>query len=198
MVVKIDDYNTGESPKSWAKIMAMRHALSKYPDATYVWFLDQNAYIMQLDKTLEEQVMKPATLEGLMIRDWSVVPPDSIIKTFSHLKGEDVNLVISQDEVGLVTNSYVLKNGDWAKFFIETWMDPLYQSYNFEKAERHALVSLTEHSAYKSHLIFFCRNTSFNGTQPSSPSLPSYLSAPLHHTAVTKKVMPLETAILLR
>jgi mannan polymerase II complex MNN11 subunit len=86
MVVKVSDYDTGESPKSWAKIMAMRHALSKYPDATYVWFLDQNAYIMELDKTLEEQVMEPATLESLMIRDWSVVPPDSIIKTFSHLK----------------------------------------------------------------------------------------------------------------
>lgn len=146
MVVKVSDYNTGESPKSWARIMAMRHALSKYPDATYIWFLEQNAFIMELDKTLEEHVMAPATLESLMIRDWSVVPPDSIIKTFSHLKGQDVNLVISQDEVGLVTNSYVLRNGDWAKFFIETWMDPLYQSYNFEKAERHALVSSTDYT----------------------------------------------------
>ncbi|KAM0306718.1 hypothetical protein ACHAPM_001291 [Fusarium culmorum] len=99
---------------------------------------------MELDKTLEEHVMAPATLESLMIRDWSVVPPDSIIKTFSHLKGQDVNLVISQDEVGLVTNSYVLRNGDWAKFFIETWMDPLYQGYNFEKAERHALEHIVQ------------------------------------------------------
>ncbi|KAK2697538.1 hypothetical protein QWA68_004263 [Fusarium oxysporum] len=144
MIVQATDYDTGKSPRSWAKIIAMRHALSKYPDATYVWFLDQNAYIMELDKKLEEQVMNPAKLESLMIKDWSIVPPDSIIKTFSHLKGEDAGLVISQDEAGLVTNSYILKNGEWAKFFIETWMDPLYQSYNFQKAERHALEHIVQ------------------------------------------------------
>lgn len=197
MVVKMSDYNTGESPKSWAKIIAMRHALSKYPDATYLWYLDQNAYIMELDKALEEQVMEPRTLESLMIRDWSIVPPDSIIKTFSHLRGEDVNLVISQDEVGLVTNSYVLKNGDWAKFFIETWMDPLYQSYNFQKAERHALVSSTKCTGSKSGLILYFRNTSFNGTQPFSPSSPSCLNANLLHTDVTtKRATRIGTAIL--
>ncbi|KAF5630538.1 alpha-1 2-galactosyltransferase [Fusarium sp. NRRL 52700] len=144
MIVRASDYDTGKSPRSWAKIIAMRHALSKYPDATYVWFLDQNAYIMELDKKLEEQVVKPTKLESLMIKDWSIVPPDSIIKTFSHLKGEDAGLVISQDEAGLVTNSYILKNGEWAKFFIETWMDPLYQSYNFQKAERHALEHIVQ------------------------------------------------------
>ncbi|KAF5667657.1 alpha-1,2-galactosyltransferase [Fusarium heterosporum] len=144
MVVPVGDYDTRESPRSWAKVMAVRHALSKYPDATYVWFLDQNAYIMELDRTLEEQVVNPAKLEELMIKDWSIVPPDSIIKTFSHLKGQDANIIISQDEAGLVTNSYVLKNGDWAKFFVETWMDPLYQSYNFQKAERHALEHIVQ------------------------------------------------------
>lgn len=151
MVVKATDYNTGKSPRSWAKIIAMRHALSQYPDATFVWFLDQNAYIMDLDRTLEAQVMAPAKLESLMIKDWPVVPPDSIIKTFSHLKGGDAALIISQDDTGLVTNSYVLRNGDWAKFFIETWMDPLYQSYNFQKAERHALVSSI--SPTRSHVL---------------------------------------------
>ncbi|KAF5565172.1 alpha-1,2-galactosyltransferase [Fusarium napiforme] len=144
MIVRASDYDTGKSPRSWAKIIAMRHALSKYPDATYVWYLDQNAYIMELDKKLEEQVVNPAKLESLMIKDWSIVPPDSIIKTFSHLKGEDAGLIISQDEVGLVTNSYILKNGEWAKFLIETWMDPLYQSYNFQKAERHALEHIVQ------------------------------------------------------
>ncbi|EMT62506.1 Putative alpha-1,2-galactosyltransferase C8D2.17 [Fusarium odoratissimum] len=78
------------------------------------------------------------------VRNKVIVPPDSIIKTFSHLKGEDAGLVISQDEAGLVTNSYILKNGEWAKFFIETWMDPLYQSYNFQKAERHALEHIVQ------------------------------------------------------
>ncbi|KAF4464496.1 alpha-12-galactosyltransferase [Fusarium albosuccineum] len=144
LVVKATDYPTEKSPRSWAKIIAMRHALSLYPDAKFIWFLDQNAYIMDLDRSLEEQVTNPAKLESLMIKDWPIVPPDSIIKTFTHLKGNDAALIISQDDSGLVVNSMVLRNGDWAKFFVETWMDPLYRSYNFQKAERHALEHIVQ------------------------------------------------------
>ncbi|KAM5350477.1 hypothetical protein ACJ41O_006982 [Fusarium nematophilum] len=144
MVVKATDYETGKSPRTWARIIAMRHALSSYPDAKFIWYLDQNAYIMDLDRKLEEHVTDAAKLESLMIKDWPIVPPDSIIKTFTHLKGNDAALIISQDDAGLVTNSLILRNGDWAKFFVETWMDPLYRSYNFQKAERHALEHIVQ------------------------------------------------------
>ncbi|KAH7160725.1 galactosyl transferase GMA12/MNN10 family-domain-containing protein [Dactylonectria macrodidyma] len=140
MTVRLFDYDTKGAPQSWARIIAIRHALSLYPEAKFVWLLDQNAYIMELDMSLEEQLTNPAKLEELMIKDRSIVPPDSIIKTFTHLKGEEAAFIISQDDAGLVTNSFLVRNGDWAKFFIETWMDPLYRSYNFQKAERHALV----------------------------------------------------------
>lgn len=121
----------------------MRHALSKYPDCNLLWFLDQNAYIMDPTKTLEAQVMAPKVLDELMIKNAPVVPPDSIIRSFTHLTGAEAALVISQDGDGLASDSLVLRNGDWAKFFVETWFDPLFRGYNFQKAERHALVSLS-------------------------------------------------------
>lgn len=123
--------------------MAMRHAITKYPDATFIWFLDQNAYIMNPEKKLESHLLDPRLLESMMIKDFPIVPPDSIIKTFPHLRGEDANLIISQDNDGLVADSLILRNSDWSKFLTETWLDPLYRSYNFQKAERHALVSAT-------------------------------------------------------
>ena len=140
-ITKTSDYDTGRFPRSWSKIMAMRHALSKYPDCKYIWHLDQNAYIMEPSWSLEDQVLATRTLESLMIRDYPIVPPDSIIKTFPHLRAEDTGLVIAQDKDGLVSDSAIIRNGDWAKFLTETWMDPLYKTYNFQKAERHALVS---------------------------------------------------------
>jgi hypothetical protein len=79
-------------------------------------------------------------LESLMLKDIPVVPPDSVIKTFSHLKGDKVDLIITQDGEGLCQGSFILRQGDWAKFFLDTWFDPLYRSYNFQKAEGHALV----------------------------------------------------------
>lgn len=139
MVVKAFDYDSHGAPPSWAKVVAMRHALSKYPDCNFIWYLDQNAFIMDPTKSLESLVLETKTLETLMIKDYPVVPPDSIIKTFSHLRGQDADFIVSQDKDSLVHTSVILRNGEWAKFFLETWYDPLYRSYNFQKAERHAL-----------------------------------------------------------
>lgn len=90
--------------------------------------------------SLVDDIMAPNRLEALMLRDYPVVPPDSIIKTSSRLKGSDVQLVMSQDKEGLASGSMVLRNGEWARFFLDTWIDPMYRSYNFLKAESHALV----------------------------------------------------------
>lgn len=139
MVVKAFDYDYHGAPQSWGKVVAMRHALSKYPDCKFIWYLDQNAFIVNPTKSLESLVLETKTLERLMIKDYPVVPPDSIIKTFSHLRGQDADLILSQDKESLVHSSVILRNGEWSKFFLETWYDPLYRSYNFQKAERHAL-----------------------------------------------------------
>ncbi|KAG8419391.1 Glycosyltransferase 34 protein [Metarhizium acridum] len=106
--------------------------------------LDQDAYIMDPTKSLEDQVTRPSKLESLMIKDYPVVPPDSIIKTFSHLRGESIDLIVTQDKEGLVHKSVVIRNGEFAKFFVETWFDPLYRAYNFQKAERHALEHIVQ------------------------------------------------------
>lgn len=138
------DYDLRGAPQSWASLPAVRHAMTMFPDTSYIWYLDQNALIMNPSLKIEEHVMKPSRLEELMIKDHPVVPPDSIIKTFSHLKGHDVDFVLTQDKDGLSSSSFVVKNGEWAKFFIETWFDPIYRSYNFQKAEQHALEHIVQ------------------------------------------------------
>ena len=75
-----------------------------------------------------------------MLKDKAVVPPDSVIHTFSHLKGDRIDLVLTQDGEGLCQESFIVRQGEWAKFFLDSWFDPLYRSYNFQKAEGHALV----------------------------------------------------------
>lgn len=96
---------------------------------------------MNADLTIENHVMNLNRLESLMLKDQPIVPPDSVIKTFSHLKGGQVDLVLSQDKDGLAPASFILRRGEWMKFFVDTWFDPLYRSYNFQKADVHALVS---------------------------------------------------------
>ena len=116
--------------------------MTAYPHSTWFYFLSPHGLIMNPSLPLQSQILEPKRLESLMLRDKPVVPPDSVIRTFSHLKGDKIDLVITQDAEGLCQGSFVLRRGEWAKFFLDTWFDPLYRSYNFQKAEGHALVCL--------------------------------------------------------
>ncbi|MCJ1280790.1 hypothetical protein MMC26_000107 [Xylographa opegraphella] len=88
--------------------------------------------------------MAPQRLESLMLKDKPVVPPDSVIHTFSHIKGDKIDLVLTQDGEGLCQESFILRQGEWAQFFLDIWFDPLYRSYNFQKAEGHALEHIVQ------------------------------------------------------
>jgi mannan polymerase II complex MNN11 subunit len=136
------EYELDGAPLPWAKIPAMRHALTKFPQGTYFWFLEQDALIMNPTFTIESHIMDPQRMEELMIKDQPVVLPESVIKTFSHLRGGQIDFVLTQDKDGLAPSSFVLRRGEWAKFFLDTWFDPLYRGYNFQRAETHALVRI--------------------------------------------------------
>jgi len=136
------DYELMGAPGSWSRVPAVRHAMTRFPHSSYMWYLDQNALIMNPDVGVEDHIMNQ--LENLMIRDHSVVPPDSVIKTYSHLHGDEVDLVLTQDTQGLSQSSFILRRGEWAEFFIDTWFDPLYRSYNFQKADTHALEHIVQ------------------------------------------------------
>ena len=134
------DYEIGSSPRSWALVPAVRHAMTLYPYSTFFFILSPHALIMNPSLSLDSHVMAPKRIESIMLKEKPVVPPDSVIKTFSHLKGDKIDLVLTQDNEGLCQGSFIIRSGEWAKFFLDTWFDPLYRSYNFQKAEGHALV----------------------------------------------------------
>ncbi|PSN61122.1 alpha-1,6-mannosyltransferas-like protein subunit [Corynespora cassiicola Philippines] len=138
------DYPLRNSPASWTKVPALRHAMSLNPGSTWFWYLDSSALIMNPSLDLQSHVLNPSSLQKLMITNEPVVPPDSVIKTFANLKGDRIDLVITQDKDGLMPLSFVVRNGEWAKYFLDAWFDPIYRSYNFQKAETHALEHIVQ------------------------------------------------------
>ena len=150
------EYDVEGSPRSWALVPSLRHAMAKYPHSKYFFSLSPHALIMKPDINMITHLLAPKRLEQLMLRDVSVVPPDSVIKTFSHLKGDKVDLVLTQDREGLCQGSFIIRQSDWAKFFLDTWFDPLYRSYNFQKAEGHALVCVFFYLKFT--FVFFSPN----------------------------------------
>lgn len=133
------DYDLADAPRSWSTIPAIRHAMTKWEDTPWVWYLTATALIMDNHESLQSKVLAPAKLESMMLVDKPVVPPDSVIRTFTHVKADRIDLILSQDKDGLAGGSMLVRNGEWAKFFLDAWFDPLYRSYNFQKAEAHAL-----------------------------------------------------------
>lgn len=119
----------------------MRHALTKFPEASYIWFLGQDSLIMDPTVSIHRDIMDYYNLDKSMIRGQPVALPDSVIKTYRLLTPNQIDLVMTQDKNGMSADSLILRNGDWAEFFLDTWYDPLFRSYNFKKAELHALVS---------------------------------------------------------
>ncbi|EAT84983.2 hypothetical protein SNOG_07517 [Parastagonospora nodorum SN15] len=139
-----DQYPLGNSPLTWARVPAMRHAMTIHPGSTFFWYLDHNAIITNPTIPIHTSLLTPAKLESTMITNAPVVPPDSVIKTFGNLKGDRIDLVIAQDKDGLAPNSFIVRNGEWAKYFLDVWFDPIYRSYNFQKAEFHALEHIVQ------------------------------------------------------
>jgi hypothetical protein len=132
------------TPPSWSTVPALRHAMTLHPHTPWMWFLGSSALIMNPRESLRDKILEPRRLEKSMIPDQPVVPPDSVIKTFAHTKGERVDLILSQDAQGLAGDSILLRTGEWAQFFLDAWFDPLYRSYNFQKAEGHALEHMVQ------------------------------------------------------
>jgi len=124
---------------------SLRHAMTKYPHTPYLFYLESTGLIMRPQLSLESHLMGKERLESLMVVDQPVVPPDSVIHTFSHLKGDRIDVVLTQDSEGLSAQSMILRTGDWAKYFLDAWFDPIYRSYNFQKAEQHALEHIVQY-----------------------------------------------------
>jgi len=122
----------------------MRHAMTLFPWSTYFFFLDHHALIMNPNLLVQDHIMAPTRLDSIMLVDTPIVPPDSVIRTFRHGYAGNVDFVIAQDTVGLDQSSFIVRRGEWAKFFLDVWFDPLYRSYNFQRAEGHALEHLVQ------------------------------------------------------
>lgn len=141
----VSDYEStlDNAPRSWAMVPALRHAMTLYPHSAYFYHLGPHALIMDQSKSLESHLLGKNRLESLMLKNVPVVPPNSVVKTLPHLTSKDIELVFTVDDADLSTGSFVIRQGEFADFFLDVWSDPLYRNYNFVKAETHALVCAT-------------------------------------------------------
>lgn len=143
-----------KNERSFARLAAARQATMAFPDAEYFWVLDQNSKIMNFDVDMEATILDTSKLEQLMLRDVAIVRGSDIIKTFKLNKAEDVQLIITQDDVGLNSASFIFKNSFTSISLLDFWNDPNHRSYqNFDRGASSALNHIMQwHHTYLSRL----------------------------------------------
>lgn len=124
-VVRNLETREAQEPKGWARLLAFREVLEEFPNSEWYWFLGSDAIIMDPEIAITDDILNPSVLETLMLRDVPIIPPDSVIKTLKSTSAESAQLVISHDHAGMNTQSFVLRNGEFAKFFLESWTQPV-------------------------------------------------------------------------
>lgn len=118
--------------------------MTVFPHSTFFFYLDRTALITNASLSVEEHITNKARLETLMIPDQPIVPPESVIRTLHARRASHVDFVVTQDHEGLSQSSFIVRRTEWAKYFLDAWYDPLYRSYNFQRAEGHALEHLVQ------------------------------------------------------
>ena len=95
---------------------------------------------------LHSHFLSPASLLALPLRDVPVFPPENTIRT-SSLKNQplsQIGLILTHGGGLLHTGSIIVRRGDYAKFLLDSWNDPLVRSYGFPGHENQALEHLIQ------------------------------------------------------
>ena len=95
---------------------------------------------------LHTHYLSPASLLALPLRDVPVFPPETTIRTLT-LRAQPISqigLILSHGGGILHTGSIILRRGDYAKFILDSWNDPLVRSYGFAGEDHQALEHLVQ------------------------------------------------------
>ncbi|SCV03378.1 LANO_0G03774g1_1 [Lachancea nothofagi CBS 11611] len=124
------------------KPLMIRAAMHAFPRAKYFWFLDQDALIMRMDRSLQTQLLDQKILDLALLKNVPVVK-DSNIKTYNHFVTERAEVIIPQTNEGrLDSSSFIFKSGIYSKALLDYLGDPLVRGYSwssFSDSIAHAL-----------------------------------------------------------
>lgn len=129
----------------WVRLYCLRAAMFAFPEAKWFWYLDQDAFIMDLNINLQEYVLSPEALSPIMLREQSIIPPNGAIKTYKNTRAQLVELLITQSNSKVETTSIILKNSNIGRSILEIWGDKLYLNYpNFPYGPDSALTHILQ------------------------------------------------------
>ncbi|CAA89961.1 alpha-1,2-galactosyltransferase Gmh1 [Schizosaccharomyces pombe] len=117
-------------PPVWGKMPAILQTMRKYPSAKWIWWLDQDALIMNKNLSLQELFLSPAMLQKSLLREQPIINSfgeDNFRITpaaYSKEMIEQIQFLISQDHNGLNAGSFLVRNSRSIALLMDLLTDP--------------------------------------------------------------------------
>ncbi|CAN6665688.1 hypothetical protein TRVA0_037S00716 [Trichomonascus vanleenenianus] len=131
----------------WLKVPAIKHAFELYPNIEWIWWLDVDAIIMNPEIALGNHLLNEDFLSKKISFGKPLRSLNSRFKGHRYLPKSsidvsDVDVIISQDSLGLNTGSFFLRRSEFANLLLSLWSDPYLRTMGFERKEQDALIYL--------------------------------------------------------
>ncbi|CAI7588546.1 unnamed protein product [Penicillium manginii] len=132
----------------WNKIPVLKEAFARYPDAEWVWWMDMDIIIMNMTLSIYDHVLSKEGLARNILLDRELTGAGggktgySTPATYQH---EDIKFVISLDSWGMNVGNFLMRRGEWSKWLLDLWIEPLYISQNWVFPENDAWTHMWQH-----------------------------------------------------
>ncbi|EEB09217.1 alpha-1,2-galactosyltransferase gmh3 [Schizosaccharomyces japonicus yFS275] len=135
----------------WAKMPAIRHAMKTYPDSKWVWWLDQDALIMNMNASLQDVLLSPASLQKQLLTNHPFKTSGGELlnhnspASYSMSDIEDVQLIIAQDHNGLNAGSFFIRNTPLMRMLLDFWEEASFRENKVAPNEQALLCYFVRH-----------------------------------------------------
>jgi mannan polymerase II complex MNN11 subunit len=121
--------DSGNFHEEFSKLVIMRQAMYAFPNAKWMWWLDQDAVIMRHEFSIERDLLGSDVLESNIQRGVPVWPPDGVVLTYRRVPSDQFRFFATRNDRGISTASFILSNDAYGHFLLSYWLDPLHQMY---------------------------------------------------------------------
>ncbi|EPX73371.1 alpha-1,2-galactosyltransferase Gmh1 [Schizosaccharomyces octosporus yFS286] len=145
------DLNGINMPAVWGKMPSVIQMMEKYPTAKWIWWLDQDALIMNNSQSLQDLFLSPEKLKSSLLTDqplWSQIITEEKRRTPSAYDNEmieNVEFLISEDHNGVNAGSFLVKNTETMALFMDLLTEPLLVDYKVVRHEQDLIGLMLHH-----------------------------------------------------
>lgn len=131
------------APVYWNKIPILQEAFTRFPETEWVWWMDIDIIIMNMSLNIYNHVLSKEGLARILDRPMTGASgAEAGYRTPAGYRYDDINFIISMDAWGMNVGKFLMRRGDWSKWLLDLWIDPLFISQNWGFPEQDAWIHM--------------------------------------------------------